>query len=105
MMEEVKDGFDFILIDTPPVLAVIDSLIVSSLADATVFVIRAGETSRRPFLNAVNELQRARAKIIGVLFNGLKVRKGDYYFMDYYRYYQYDYARYTSESESNRKGA
>jgi succinoglycan biosynthesis transport protein ExoP len=105
MMEEVKDGFDFTLIDTPPVLAVIDSLIVSSLADATIFVIKAGETSRRPFLNAVNELQRARAKIIGVLFNGLKVRKGDYYFMDYYRYYQYDYHRYGSESEGDRKRA
>jgi capsular exopolysaccharide synthesis family protein len=105
MMEEVKSGFDFILIDTPPVLAVMDSLIVSSLADATVFVIRAGKTTRRPFMNAIEELNRARAKIIGVLFNGLKVKKGDYYFMDYYRYYQYDYYRYGNGNDGVRKRA
>lgn len=105
MMEEVKNGFDFILIDTPPVLAVIDSMIVSSMADAIVFIIRAGKTTRRPFVNAIGELNRARAKVIGVLFNGLKVKKGDYYFMDYYRYYQYDYHKYGNGRDDNRRGA
>jgi len=95
MMEEVKNIFDVILIDTTPVLSVIDAVIVSSLVESTVFVIKAGEAQRKPFLNAVGELRRARTKIIGVVFNELKVRKGDYSFMDYYRYYRNDY--YTEE--------
>ncbi len=91
MMEEVKEAFDVILIDTAPVLAVIDAVIVSSIADSTVFIIKAGEVARKPFLNAVEELRRAKVKIIGVLFNELKVKKGDYHFMDYYRYYRHGY--------------
>ena len=91
MMEKVKEAFDVILLDTAPVLAVIDAVIVSSLADSVVFLIKAGEVARKPFLNAVEELRRAKAKIIGVLFNELKVRRGDYHFMDYYRYYRHGY--------------
>jgi len=91
MMEKVKKRFDVILLDTSPVLAVIDAVIVSSLADSMVFIIKAGEITRKPFLNAVEELRRAKVKIIGVLFNELKMRKGDYHFMDYYRYYRQHY--------------
>jgi capsular exopolysaccharide synthesis family protein len=91
MMEKVKEAFDVILLDTAPVLAVIDAVIVSSLADSVVFIIKAGEVARKPFLNAVEDLRRAKAKIIGVLFNELKVRRGDYHFMDYYRYYRHGY--------------
>jgi succinoglycan biosynthesis transport protein ExoP len=91
LVDETKEGFDIVFFDTPPVLAVIDSLIVSSLIDATMFVIRAGKTQRRPFLNAIEELQKANAKVMGVLFNELKVKKGDVLFMNYYRYYRYDY--------------
>ncbi len=93
MMEEVKGAFDVILLDTAPVLAVIDAVIVSSLADSVVFLIKAGDVARKPFLNAVGELRGAKAKIIGVLFNELKLRRGDYHFMDYYRYYRHGYYR------------
>jgi len=53
MLEEVKKAFDVILLDTAPVLAVIDAVIVSSIADSVVFLIKAGEVARKPFLNAV----------------------------------------------------
>lgn len=91
MIEEVKKGFDIILFDTPPILTVVDGIIVSSISDSTVMVINGSKLTRNPFVNAVEELKRARAKILGVLFNGLKVKKGDYFHMDYYRYYRYDY--------------
>jgi len=102
MMEEVKEAFDVILLDTAPVLAVIDAVIVSSLADSVVFLIKAGEVARKPFLNAVEELKRAKAKILGVLFNELKVKKRDYHFMDYYRYYRHGYYG-EEEKQTNSK--
>jgi succinoglycan biosynthesis transport protein ExoP len=91
LMTDSREGFDYIFFDTPPVLAVIDPLIVASLADATMFVIKAGETARKPFVNAIGELRKANANIMGVLFNELKVKSGDLGFMDYYRYYRYEY--------------
>jgi len=91
LMTESREGFDFIFFDTPPVLAVIDPLIVSAMTDATMFVIKAGVTARKPFMNAINELQKANGNILGVLFNELKVKSGDLGFMDYYHYYRYEY--------------
>ena len=91
LMEETKQGFDFVFFDTPPVLAVIDPLIVSSLTDATMFVIKAGKTMRKPFMSAIDELNKAKARILGVLFNELQVKSSDMYFMDYYQYYRHEY--------------
>ncbi len=70
----LKDRFDVVLIDTPPVMAVIDPVIVSSYVDSTVIVLRTGKAARKPVLRTVSELRRAQAKIIGVVFNGAKAR-------------------------------
>lgn len=91
MLQELKSSFDFILLDTTPVLGVIDAVIVSSIVDSAVLVIKAGETGKKPFLNAIGELRMAKTKILGVVFNCLKVSKGDYSYMDYYRYYRHYY--------------
>lgn len=92
IMTEVRDEFDYTLLDTPPILAVIDPVIVSSFADSTVLVVNPEKLTQKAFLNAVEELRRTKAKIIGVVINGFKVRKGDYYYMDYYHYYPYHYS-------------
>lgn len=91
MREEVKTGFDFILFDTPPILAVSDGLIVSSLAEGLVLVINGDKLTRKAFLNAVEELRRAKVNILGVIFNGIKIRRGNYFYMDYYHYYRSHY--------------
>ena len=91
MLEEVRKAFDIILLDTPPVLATIDAVILSTLVDGTVLVIKAGEITRKPFMSAVEELKRANAKILGVVFNGLKNSQGKYFYKGYYPYYKYSY--------------
>jgi capsular exopolysaccharide synthesis family protein len=91
MLAKVKDRFDTILIDTPPVLAVIDPVIVSSLADCTVLVIQAGKTTRRALAKAVDEVRKAKAEIVGVVFNEVKMgRQGRV--SPFYHYYQYEYS-------------
>jgi len=88
----LKDCFDIILIDTPPVMAVIDPVIVSSYVDSTVIVLRTGKAVRKAVLRTVSELRRAQAKIIGVVFNGAKARVhsryGRYSPNYMYEYYQ-----------------
>jgi succinoglycan biosynthesis transport protein ExoP len=104
MMEGVKNIFDVILVDSTPVLPVIDAVVVSSLVDSTVFVIKAGELKHKPFLNAVDELRQVKVKIIGVLFNELKMTRGDYSFMNYYRYYrQHYYGEEEKQTSSKQK--
>jgi succinoglycan biosynthesis transport protein ExoP len=91
MLEETRGGFDVVLLDTPPVLASIDAVILSTLVDGTVLVLKAGEISRKPFLSAVEELKRANGRIMGVVFNGLKTHEGRYFYRGYYPYYRYGY--------------
>jgi len=91
LLAKVKDRFDTVLIDTPPVLAVIDPVIVSSLADCTVLVVRAGKTTRRALAKSVEEVRKAKSEIVGVVFNEVKLGHQGLG-MPYYHYYQYEYS-------------
>ncbi len=86
LIENVQKDFDVVLIDSPPVLAVVDAVIVASLVDTTVFVIKAGETTYRNFAGALEQLKKGKADIAGVVFNEVKVGKGGYSYMSYYNY-------------------
>jgi capsular exopolysaccharide synthesis family protein len=102
LLARVKDRFDTVLIDTPPVLAVIDPVIVSSLADCTVLVVQAGKTTRRALGKAVGEVRKAKAEIVGVVFNEVKLgRQG--LGTPYYHYYQYEYSASTEIPLADRK--
>jgi succinoglycan biosynthesis transport protein ExoP len=98
LLEEVGQVFDVVLLDSPPVLAVIDSIIISAIVDSVVVVIRGGKTRRKPLLSAVEELKRAKANIIGVVFNGANVGKDGSYYSKYYRYYK-KYGLYGKEDQ------
>ena len=94
-----KERFDTVLIDTPPVLAVIDPVIVASLADATVFIVRAAKTTRKALGRAVAEIRKSKADVIGLVFN--EVRIGSQAVgTPYYHYYQYEYAAPTEAARA-----
>jgi len=97
LIDVVKKGYDIILIDSPPVLAVVDSVIVSTLADGTVFIVKTGNTTYKMLSNAIEELNKANAKVLGLVFNEIKAGRGEYYYMDYYRYRDYSYEETEAE--------
>jgi capsular exopolysaccharide synthesis family protein len=97
-----KDKFNIVLLDTPPVLAVIDPVIVSSLVDSTVFVVRAGKTTRRPLVRAVEEIRKSKADIIGVVFNEVKIGHQGIG-TPFYHYYQYEYEATEGAGPSEKK--
>ncbi len=96
LVEGLEKGFDVVLFDTPPVLSVVDSLIICSLVDSVILVVQPEKTAKKPFLRAVELMRRAKADIMGVVFNQAKIRGRDYYYMDYYYSYRKDY---TGEGE------
>lgn len=83
----LKEMFDVILLDSPPVLAVIDPLIICALVDGAVLVVRAGKTTRKGLTRAVVEVTKSKAQIIGLVFNEMKIKRGSgYYSPDYHGY-------------------
>jgi polysaccharide biosynthesis transport protein len=90
LLARAKDEFSVVLLDTPPVLAVIDPVIVSSLVDSTVFVVRAGKTTRRSLQRAVEEVRKSKADIMGVVFNEVRMGRQSIG-TPFYHYYQYEY--------------
>ena len=87
MLDEMKKAFDVILLDTPPLLAVVDPVILASMADATVLVLQSGKTTDKALIRGAEELRRAKAKIIGVVLNGVRLDKESGYYSKSYRSY------------------
>lgn len=78
-LENWQQSFDFIVIDTPPLLSVTDAVILSQFVDAVVLVARYGQTSKNSLLRARDLLLRANAKIAGVVMNKVDVSSPDHY--------------------------
>ena len=95
----LRTKYSYVLIDTPPMLFVSDAAIVSSICDCTIVVLRPEKAFRKPFLNMVSELAKDKAKVAGVIFNDVNIKKSSYY-ADHYRYhYRYKYGSYKTEEE------
>jgi len=91
MLQSMRAVADFVIIDTPPVLAVADASIFAPLVDGTVFVMDADQSSRSALTQARDQLENAGANIIGAVYNNFQPGSSAYY-PYYYNYYQQYYA-------------
>lgn len=85
-ISSLRESFDYIILDTPPVAVVTDAQIISRFADGCVLVICSGKTSREEAVKAKELLLKVNAKIIGVVLNKVKVtiKNKDAYYNYYY---------------------
>jgi succinoglycan biosynthesis transport protein ExoP len=102
ILEKAKEDADFIIIDSPPVLAVADSGIISRIVDGVILVVRPGSTTTSTLRQAVEQLRRLGANIIGVVMNGMDLRSARYSYY-YRRSYGYYYRYYTSADGVRKK--
>lgn len=79
LMTELKDRFDMIIYDTPPVLAVADAQIIGHKCDGVVLIVASGKTNKDYALKAKELLENARSQLIGVIVNGVETSKKEYY--------------------------
>jgi polysaccharide biosynthesis transport protein len=101
LVGEMLKKFDFVLLDSPPIQSVTDSLTLSTLVDGTLLVTRSGKTTFDILESGLKKLYDVRAKILGVVLNGLnKKKRGGYY--GYYGYYDY-YSKENVEGEKRKK--
>jgi len=98
VLEQLREQYDHIVVDTPPSLSVTDAVVLSQRADAVVLVIRSGQTTKQALRRARDILARVNAKVVGVLLNAVDLSSPDYY---YYYEYQGKYSRYYQDGDSS----
>jgi capsular exopolysaccharide synthesis family protein len=87
--------FNWIIVDTPPVLAVTDAVILAPLVTGVTFVIGAEMTRRRLAERAIETVMQSRPRYAGVVLNKVNFEKNKYY---YSRYYGHQYKNYYAEA-------
>jgi capsular exopolysaccharide synthesis family protein len=85
-LDELSERFDRIVIDSPPVAAVTDSAVMSTLVDGTVFVVRASKTSKHLARQGLRILRDVDARVVGAVLNAVDLSNRAY---GYYQYYYY----------------
>jgi len=106
LITTLRNGFEHVVIDSPPTIPYSDTRILSSLSDGVVVVARYGLTTQRALARCVELLDEARAPVAGVVLNGINPFSPDY------QYYNYGFSRsmngqryYCSESPAPQQAA
>jgi succinoglycan biosynthesis transport protein ExoP len=86
---ELRKKFKFIVIDSPPIMAATDAVILSVQTDGVLLVVRSGETPKEAFTRTRDLLNSVKCRILGVVLNAVDSSAPDYYYS--YRYYPYSY--------------
>ncbi len=98
LLETAKKRFDYIFIDTPPVMPIADACILGPLADGVLIVAQAGRTQRDTIQHAQARLEQARAKTLGYIITNIEFHLPQYL----YRYTK-DYSHYSYYKEGKGK--
>jgi tyrosine-protein kinase Etk/Wzc len=98
VLEELKERYDTVILDSPPVGTVTDSVVLSTLVDSTIVIVRAHKT-KMEFLEKTREaLERITTNLIGVVLNDFDVAQSYGSTYRYYRYYKY-YGYYSQNED------
>jgi len=90
LIRSLKNKYDFIIFDTPPIISVSDTLIISKIVDASLIVTRFGKTTYEMMSYGMKQLAGIEAKVIGTVINAVDEKKSGYYYYHYNKeYYQY----------------
>ena len=98
LLRELRAEFDWVFIDSPPVVSLADSMILASLADMVAFVIRHNENDKELIRRCVMNVRKINPNVIGAVLNNVDLDRShykDYYYVGYYYY---------GESSSPKKG-
>jgi tyrosine-protein kinase Etk/Wzc len=89
LLQRLKERFDIVLIDTPPMMAVTDPSILAPMTDGVLLVVELGHVSRSAVQEVKEQLELAQAKLLGVVINKASRKRGYDYYRDYYYYHGY----------------
>lgn len=93
-MNSLGEHFDWVIVDTPPVMAVTDASVIAHGVTGVVFVVGAEMTNKGAAKAALEQLDSAKAKYVGGILNRVNVQRNPYY---YARYYRREYSNYYTK--------
>lgn len=96
LLEKLKREFDLIVVDSPPLGAVTDSLLIAERTDEVIYVCRFNRAFRKHIRLYIKALRTSKNEILGIVLNGLSPRRIEYY--SNYRYYRSYKKYYGNES-------
>lgn len=105
MLQECRNTFDYIILDTPPIGSVADALKIAALSDGSVLVIRADDTPRKIVMDSVQQLRRTGKPLLGTVLNRVETNKksSHYYYYGYGDKYGYGYGYGHKDEGSSKK--
>jgi capsular exopolysaccharide synthesis family protein len=99
IIDDLESNFDLVIFDSPPVLVVADAVILGSNVDGVIIISDVGRTRSAELKRSLEEMQRGRANVVGVVLNRVSSRASGYYYNHNY-YYHY----YGEDGEQRQKG-
>jgi capsular exopolysaccharide synthesis family protein len=100
LMEKCKEQFDFIFIDSPPMIGIVDPLIIGNYAEGIILITWGGKTHKKAIEKAKRELDKYRLRVLGMVLNKVRLNKQSY---RYYSQYSYNYQYVEKEEEREQK--
>ena len=105
VVDALRSHYDWVLIDTPPILAMADTPVLCPLVEGVILVIGAEVSGRPAIQRAVDQILGVGGKVVGVVLNKVDLERNSYYYGQYYgEYYRSYYAEGASPSAQGRRG-
>lgn len=86
LMKKVRMEYDFVLLDTPPIMTVIDAAVIAKESDGAILVVESGRVSYKAAQKALEQLRKSECKVLGAVLNKVDIKR-DKYYSDYSSYY------------------
>lgn len=93
LIDNLRENYDYIILDTPPVNMVTDACVLVPESSGVLFVVRSGVSERGATIHAVEQLEYSKAKILGFVLNEVKPENDYYGYRKYGQYRRYGYSR------------
>jgi polysaccharide biosynthesis transport protein len=87
LIKETREAFDYVVYDSPPIMATDDTPSLAPKMDGVLMVMRASHTSSRLTHNSLDILYQRQVNVLGMIFNCIDTNLPDYYHYSYYKYY------------------
>jgi len=104
LLKALRTRFDWVFIDSPPVISLTDSVILASMADMVAFVVKHNESEREMIRRCLQNIRNVNPHVIGAVLNSVDIEKSyskDYYYAGYY----YDHNRDEAKTKTKRRSA
>ncbi|MGB5232419.1 MAG: polysaccharide biosynthesis tyrosine autokinase [Desulfoprunum sp.] len=90
LIDQMNGQFDFVLLDSPPIQSVTDSLALSRFVSGTILVVRAGKTTFEVLEGGLKKLGDINSRVLGFVLNGIKQQDAGKHYYGYHSYYARD---------------